>query len=69
MRPSLLFVLIVVASFMGGVIVKSLAPSETVDNVPNVGRYAGLNEMSLHGIYVALPDNAKTFPEGLLALP
>lgn len=54
---------------MGGVIVKSLAPRETVDNAPKVRRYAGLNAIFLHDIYVALPNNAKTFPEELLALP
>jgi hypothetical protein len=68
MRPSSLLIVAVAVSLAAGVVIKSLAPSETI-RAPKVRQHAALYTITANGIVVALPDNKMTFPEGLVALP
>ena len=68
MRPSSLLILAVAASFAAGVVIKSLAPGETI-RAPWARQPAALHTITSHGVDVALPDNTRTFPEGVQALP
>jgi hypothetical protein len=68
MRPSSLLVLAVAASFAAGLVIKSLAPGETI-RARRAHLHAALHTITTHGVEMALPDNTKAFPEGLQALP